>query len=156
MKKIPLTQGKFALVDDEDYEDLSKLKWHISGRGYASRQSPRENGRQRVVFMHRVILGLKHGDGVDCDHINGDRLDNRRANLRPCTRAENMRNVKRRSDNRSGFKGVHWRKDKCQWAASIRVNYRPVHLGYFKSAEEAYEVYCLAADILHGQFAKHI
>lgn len=97
-KSIPLTRGKIALFDDEDYEELSKYKWFIT-KVYASRHSG-----NKTVYMHREIM--KTPENMETDHINGDVLDNRRENLRICTRQENARNIRGISSNTSGYKGV--------------------------------------------------
>lgn len=103
-KKIKLTQGKHAIVDDEDFERLSQYKWYYHHEGYAVRNS-KENMRRRLISMHRIINNTP--DGKVTDHINGDKLDNRKSNLRSCTHAENARNSKLRSDSSSGMKGVY-------------------------------------------------
>lgn len=94
MKTIPLTQGKVALVDDEDYEELSRFKWCATknrrGKFYAVRGGPRAGGGSPTVQMHVVIAGTPAG--MDTDHIDGDSLNNQRSNLRICTRAENLSN----------------------------------------------------------------
>jgi hypothetical protein len=94
MKKIPLTQGYFAIVDDSDFDMLNRVKWHANkghNTFYAQRSVLQENGKWKNVQMHRVILGV-HDPKIQVDHINGDGLDNRRCNLRSCTRSENMQN----------------------------------------------------------------
>jgi hypothetical protein len=156
LKQIPLTRGFFALVDDEDYEELSKHKWHINSNGYAFR-----NVRLPIVgikrykqsSMHREIVGLKSGDKRHTDHINQNKLDNRRSNLRICTCAENQRNKDRKSNNTSGFKGVSWTEVDCRWRAKITVNGKHKFLGHFLTPEAAHEAYCKAALELHGEFA---
>ena len=155
MKRIPLTQGKFALVDEDDYERLACSKWYLQNDGYAARNEKQEDGTRRTVLMHRVIVGAKPGDGLHVDHRDVDKLNNRRANLRSCIRAENLRNFKRRTDNTSGCKGVSFRRDSGKWRARINVNDREINLGSFDTRELAHEFYCLAADMLHGEFARH-
>jgi hypothetical protein len=153
MKRIPLTQGKFALVDDEDYEALARFKWYLQNDGYAARNEKQEDETRRTVLMHRVIAGAKPGDGMQVDHRDVDKLNNRRGNLRSCLRAENLKNYPRRADNTSGFKGVTRRGDK--WLARIGFEGRYMRLGVFETPELAHEFYCLAADMLHGEFARH-
>lgn len=156
---IPLTQGQFAKVDAEDYEFINQWKWCAHwDRGansyYAKRQSSKADG-QRTLLMHRVVLGLAWGDGRQGDHINGDTLDNRKSNLRIANSAENGANRGANKNNASGFKGVSWHTGGKAWRAQIRINRRAIHLGMFKTAEEAYVAYREAAKIHHHQFIKH-
>jgi len=156
MKEIPLTQGAVAIVDDEDYEDLSKYKWCLNNNGYAVRASPGRRGDKRpLVLMHRSIMGLEYGDKNDVDHVSGERLDNRRTNLRVCSRAENLRNKRRTSNNKSGYKGVYWHRGMKKWHTRIMCNFVLHDLGFFETPELAHSAYCEAADRLHGEFAHH-
>lgn len=140
-KQIPLTQGKFALVDDEDYEELSKHKWYAykHGRTFYASRNVHNNGKQTSIRMHRQILGLIPGDGKECDHINRDGLDNRRANLRIAGRTINVRNHRRLINNSSGFNGVHWYARHNKWEAYIDVDGKRVHLGNYDEIEDAVE-----------------
>ena len=155
MKKIPLSQGKFAIVDDEDYEHLNQWKWCCTSRGYASRH--RRKGEKcpgRVVYMHRVILermGFK--DFESSDHINRNQLDNRRCNLRSVTQRENLHNQGKRSNNTSGYKGVTWAKHATKWRAQMQLNGKYKHIGYFDDKKEAARAYNKAAKKHHGEFA---
>jgi hypothetical protein len=130
----------FALVDSADYEHLSQRRWHLSSGGYASRTVNLGDGRYEAFKMHREILGLRRGDRRQVDHINGDKLDNRRGNLRLVANAENQQNLRSlRATNRSGFRGVYrncgrWGKP---WHASVTVAGRKHFLGTFDTAEEA-------------------
>ncbi|MMZ67947.1 hypothetical protein D1872_305870 [compost metagenome] len=100
MREIPLTQGKVAIIDDEDFEKVSAYKWCYSSTiGYAVSRKV-VNGKRQPVLMHRLILDAP--PGLVTDHINHDKLDNRKANLRLCTRHENNRNMPLRSNNKSG------------------------------------------------------
>ena len=155
MKEIPLTRGRVAIVDDDDFVVLSAYRWTYATRGYAIRTAlPGDNhawGTSSAI-MHRQIVNAPRG--MDVDHVNGDRLDNRRANLRICTRSENLRNVGRRPTNTSGLKGAAWDRYTSSWKASIRAFGRHIHLGRFKTAEEAAGMYDAAALIFHGDFAR--
>ena len=157
MAEIILNNGMRVLVDEEDYEDLAKYRWCLDGRGYACRTEPTGLARpkKRPVKMHRQILGLKWGDGVLVDHINGNRLDNRKQNLRPCNKAQNGRNRGPQKNNSVGLKGVSWHKRDQTYYARIKINGKTTHLGSFPTAEEAHAAYCSAADQLHGQFANY-
>lgn len=105
--------------------------------------------------MHRELLGLGVGDQRIGDHANGNRLDNRRLNLRACSFSQNARNRSLGRDNKTGFKGVSFRREHGKYGAAIRYGKKMKHLGYFKDAALAHEFYCLAADLLHGEFANH-
>lgn len=155
MYKIPLTKGKFTIVDNEMYEELSKYKWYCTYYGYAARKSTKqeeENGHPYIVLMHRQIL--KIAKRYDVDHINGDRLDNRKENLRQCTRAENVRNRKKQKDSSSKYQGVYWEKKRKKWRAGICYNYKVMRLGDFDNEIEAARAYNDKAKMLHGEFAK--
>ena len=153
MKEIYVYGGAIALVDDEDYEKVSKVQWHIN-QGYA-RGYPRQSLGLNVshLVMHRYVLGLGVGDNRIVDHINGNKLDNRRINLRFCTQLENQRNKPKTKHNRSGFKGVGWMPTRGKWRARIRAGGREIHIGMFDSAEEAHKAWRAYAATLHGDFA---
>lgn len=104
--------------------------------------------------MHRFLMNLRRGDLAIVDHANMDRLDNRRANLRICSKAENMRNRGKTRANKSGYKGVSWDKEKCRWVAGIKIDGRRKVLGRFDDPAEAHKAYCAAAKIAHGIFAR--
>jgi hypothetical protein len=155
MKKIQLTKGQFALVDEKDFEDLSKYKWCASqkrGSYYAIRGT--EIGyRKRTIPMHRQILQLENSR--ECDHINGDTLDNRRENLRECSHAENLANSrKQRGGNSSRFKGVYWAKQIQRWRAQIRWHGHKRSLGCYLNEQDAALAYNEAAEKLFGDFAR--
>lgn len=134
MKVIKLSKGQEAIVDDEDYEYLSQWKW-CHDCGYASRTKKRgERGKVWKIFMHRIIN--KTPDGLETDHINRDKLDNRKCNLRSCTSSENNFNGKVRRDNKSGYKGVHWDKNRRMWLVYIGKGING-YIGRFKTLNEA-------------------
>ncbi|NQT00736.1 MAG: hypothetical protein HQ580_01790, partial [Planctomycetes bacterium] len=156
-RKIPLTQGKFAIVDPEDYLRLSIYKWHAN-RGrftyYAQRKVwDAENKKERTVKMHRQIL--KVPDALVVDHINHKGFDNRKANLRPATHSQNVCNRPKspRVKSRSKYKGLAWHKRKCKWHARIRIKGQTKSLGYFDNETNAAKTYDRAAEKYHGQFA---
>ena len=154
MKKIPLTRGMVALVDDNDFEWLSQWKWYAvfsKGTYYAVRSHRNANGKRTSIKMHRQILDITDSS-IQVDHKNLKSLDNQRDNLRACTAVENCRNRSVRIGT-SQFKGVCWKKKHNQWVVRIRVNGRLIHLGYFKNEIEAARVYDSMAIKLFGEFA---
>ena len=139
-KQIELTQGLVALVDNEDYDKLSKYKWHAHinrNTFYVCRTA--YNGKQVTVMMHREILGLSHGDKRQVDHRNQNGLDNRRTNLRIANHKINGYNHRKRADNSSGHNGVHWRIRENKWAAQIGANGKRIHLGVYANLCDAVE-----------------
>lgn len=153
-REIQLTQGKVAIVDDEDYAALSKYKWFAvknKNRFYAARKHLTLSG-SRNLFMHLVIANTPKG--FQTDHRNGDSLDNRRSNLRTCTQVQNQHNVGRRADNTSGYKGVSWVPRERKWLATIQNNGKRIYIGRFNTADEAGRAYDDKAQELHGEFAR--
>lgn len=150
-KSIPLTKGKFALVDDGDYEWLMQRKWQYLKIGYAA-CSDWGHGNRKMIYMHRLINNTP--DGKLTDHINLDKLDNRRKNLRLCSRSENGMNRTSSRVNSSGYKGVYFVRRVSLWVASIKVSGTQHHLGYFHSSEDAARAYDKAAKEYHGTFAR--
>lgn len=153
-KQIPLGGkhgvGKFALVDDCDYERLKDYRWRFSG-GYATSGdvARRELGH---CLMHRVICQTP--DDLLTDHINGNKLDNRRENLRSVNGSQNMMNTKIRRRNKvSKYKGVWLDAQACAWCASICVDYIQISLGQYKTQREAAIAYNEAAKQYHGEYA---
>lgn len=134
-------------VDKQDKHLLDERTWTINTAGYAV---SRIGGK--LLYLHRVILNPVDGQMVD--HINHDKLDNRRSNLRICTNRQNTSNQQLRSKNTSGYKGVVWFKDRQKWRAGIKVNYKFKHLGYFDDILEAAKAYDVAARKYFGEFAK--
>lgn len=163
MKKIKLTQGKYALVDDEDFEYLNQWKWFFTKnpkdtQGYAVRSGYCKKTKKRTrIAMHRIIVQAKPGE--ICDHINGNGLDNTKSNLRVCTSFESSWNKKTFSTKKlKAIKGVTIVKDKhgvpSYWIARITVNKTRIYLGTFKTKELAEQAYKEAAIKFHGEFAK--
>jgi hypothetical protein len=150
MKTILLTQNKVALVDDMDFPELSKYKWFTQKMGkyyYAARN---EDGFTKS--MHRQILGLGRGDGRQGDHINHNTLDNRRGNLRICTKQNNLTNQACQKNRVSIFKGVSRRRGSKRWESYIKVNGKKIHLGYYSLEELAALAYDFAALRYHRNF----
>lgn len=154
MKQIKLTRGKFAIVDDEDFEELAKHKWNCQitkteGRNYAYRVGVRPDGGKTTVRMHRQIIG-ESAKGMDIDHIDGDGLNNQKSNLRPCTRSQNNGNARMPRNNKSGFKGVSFDKNRGLWVAQADGK----HAGRHTSKEDAARAYNKKAFEIWGEFAR--
>jgi hypothetical protein len=153
LKTIPLTKGQIAIIDDEDYERISAFKW-CCAYGRETFYGKRAYGFQSehiTVLLHRFILNAPKD--MQVDHINGDGLDNRRANLRICTHADNQHNRKKQKTNTSGYKGVFWNKQYKKWEVQIRAE-KKIRVGMFSDKEEAARAYDAKAKELHGEFAR--
>lgn len=128
---------------------------HVAQAGCLGRSGYRQiNLKSKIWYAHQLAWAYVHGclPNCDIDHINGDKSDNRIANLRLATRSQNMQNTGMRSSNTSGYKGVHFYKRTGQWIASIRHNGKPIHLGYFSTPEDASFAYEHKASELFGKF----
>ena len=150
MKKIKLTQGKFALVDDEDFEKLNKYKWYSTkptSLYYAITFINKRN-----IRMHRFILNPKREEEID--HIDGNGLNNQKINLRICTHSQNMTNHKIRRDNTSGVSGIYWNKCAKKWQAYIGFKNKIIYLGIFKTLKDARESRNLKERALFGEFRR--
>ena len=151
MKEITLTKGRIALIDDDDFELVMQYKWFYRTKGYAWRLQRKGEPKPRSQqSMHRLIMGCP--EGYHIDHINGDKLDNRRSNLRTCTRQQNASNMSIRKNNKTGLKGVC--KQGNSYVAYIKQNYKTIYLGSYKSPEEAAAAYDSAATERFGNFAR--
>ena len=128
MRKIKLTKSEYAIVDDEDFEKVSRIKWHFT-HGYA-----RTDRGNKKVYMHRLVMKFPSGM---IDHINQDKLDNRKCNLRISSKRENAINSKIRIDSSTGIRGVAWQSQISRWRAYIQENGRQSHLGVFKNIRDA-------------------
>jgi hypothetical protein len=148
MKEISLTRGKVALVDDEDFDYLNQFNWYCTINNYACR-SIRKSGR-RIVRMHRVITNPP--DGFEVDHINMNKLDNRRENLRICNRSQNQSNRLAQKNSTTGYKGVY--KNRNKWTSQIQNHKTLIHLGTFDNIDDARKAYINKAKKLFGEFAR--
>lgn len=161
MAKIKLTRDFVTEIDDDMMEELGRFSWCASvgtnGGPYATRTEwMPDKKRYRVVRMHRQITGALRGQCVD--HIDGDSLNNRRSNLRICSNAENIRNMK--PHNGRSTKGVHFTKRRSHmqtpWHAYITHDMKRIHIGYFESESLAQSAYNEAARRIHGEFSRTI
>ncbi len=153
MKEIKLTNSDLAtIVDDEDFERVNRYEWfgHRTGNTTNSIRPTRNIGN-KIIRMYRVILNAKKGEIID--HINGDPLDNRKQNLRICTKSQNCMNSKMRSNNTSGFKGVNKGNRRTTWRAEIWLNNKKINLGCFKNIYDAVFARKEGEVKYHGEFA---
>ena len=139
------SQGSF-IFDEEDYDLVASERWNISHFGYVTRKIG-----NKTVWLTHALLGVD--DGVIVDHINGDRLDNRRANLREATPSQNLRNQCLRSDNKTGYKGVYFNNHHKKYLAEIRSHGVKTYIGLFDNPVDAALAYDEAARVIHGEFA---
>jgi hypothetical protein len=156
MIEILLTQDKFAIIDDENYELISKYKWSASKMGnqyYAVTKSSRKLGNRKNLFMHRLILGLNFGDKRYGDHINHDTLDNRNNNLRIVDSHQSSLNRRSHNNSSSIYKGVGWDKHIQKWRSRIYINNHDIYLGTFHNDADAAKAYDAKAKELFGEFA---
>jgi hypothetical protein len=155
MKLIPLTKGRDALVDDLDYPWLSQLRWCYSSDGYAVNYYRDEYGKYHRRSMQRMIMARMLEQFVptdlQVDHINHNRIDNRRENLRLATRSQNQAYKKLQVNNSTGYKGVIWHNGK--WEVRIRYQGRKLYLGRYGDPIQAAMIYDGAARLLYQEFA---
>ena len=154
MKKIYLTRGHIALVDDEDYEYINSFHWGIKASlntFYANRYIRIDNKRT-VTYMHHILI--PSSKRLHVDHKDGNGLNNQKSNLRICTTQENLRNMKKVAPATSKFKGVHLHRQTNKWRAVIKWEGKPKHLGLYLNEEDAAKAYDKAAEELFGKFCR--
>ena len=150
MKEIKMTQNMVVVVDERDYEELSKYKWRSDGK-YAIRISSLKLGKRRKIYMHVQIMGKI--EGLEIDHINGNKLDNRRENLRHVTTAQNQQNARGKGGT-SKYRGVCWNVNAKKWLAQIRINGEANYIGIYFSEKDAALEYNKAAELAWGEYAR--
>lgn len=150
MIEIPLTQGMFAQIDDEDYEKVSKYKWTYCSAGYAFYSEHSSAPNRLVLMLHRYIIDAPNG--FEVDHIDRNGLNNQKSNLRLATRAQNLANRGKLGKNKSSkYKGVCRHKNK--WQASIKTSGEQIYLGRYETEEAAAMAYNYAAQKYFGEYA---
>ena len=132
-----------TMIDLDDINNIIGYKWHRNNNGYC--------GANHNILMHRIIMNVKNNEYID--HINGNKLDNRKQNLRICTNQENNFNKGLYSHNTSGVSGVSWDKSRNKWEASIKINRKKIHLGRFENFNEAVNKRKEAEEVYFGEFA---
>jgi len=137
--RIPLTNGAreglgWTIVDRQDHAYLSSCSWRITRAGYVEGKLG-----GRVVLMHRVVMDLERGDGLEVDHINRDKTDNRSANLRVVDHRQNGQNLPLFTTNTSGYRGVSWCRQRTKWRARVQMDGKGYHAGFYDSAAAAGE-----------------
>ena len=151
---VTLTKGYVAVIDAADVPLVEGFNWCADVRPsavYAAR-GKMKNGRMKIIRLHRVLMG--DPDGLEIDHVDGNGLNNTRANLRTAIHSENLRNQNVRINNASGFKGVSWDKSRCKWQAHIGLDFKRISLGRFETKEEAAAAYAKASAAMHGEFGR--
>ena len=147
VKEIPLTQGKIALVDDDDYELLSKFKWHAykDRKVFYARRTfiSEDKSKRKLVYMHQILISIPKG--FQCDHINRNSLDNRRINLRVATSRQN--NINHGRTKTSNHPGVCFEKFTGRWKAQIGFGKKNYNLGRYDTEEEAHQAYLNALPV---------
>lgn len=155
MTEIKLSRGLIALVDEEDFSDLSNYKWYalkINDNNYAARNIRKENGKQTLILMHRQVMNL-FDKLLQVDHKDHNGLNNHKNNLRVCPCALNNKNSVSRKGSASKFLGVTKRKRNKKWEAAIFVNSKGIYLGTFEFEIDAAKAYDAAAKIHFGEYA---
>lgn len=148
---VPLTKGKFALIDEADASTVCQFLWSCHHTGYAYRGEYKD-GKTKMVMLHRFLMDFPKG--AEVDHVNGNRLDNRRSNLRLVTQQEQARNKMTRPTRKSPYKGVFWMRKNRKWQAQICDSGKIRYLGLHLSAEDAARAYNAAALETFGPHAR--
>lgn len=156
MQQMMLHSGECILLDSEDYQKITKWKWQLSPTGYVARSTCYKTKRKRI-YLHRVLTNCPADKVVD--HINKNKLDNRKCNLRICSQRENTVANNGWTNAQIPYKGVTYmsssgKKILTKFRARIYANHKEINLGVYNSAVEAAQAYDQAAKIIHGEYAK--
>lgn len=146
-----MKNGSVCLFDIEDYDKIKEYHWHQNSDGYAVCNIQRDN-QWFTILMHRLVMDAP--DGVEIDHIHGNTLDNRKAELRIVTQSDNKKNRAMYTNNKSGYKGVSWNAPKQKWVANIQCDGQQFYLGAFSSSYDAHVCYEKAAKELFGAYKR--
>ena len=149
-KEIQLTQGKVAIVDDDLFEYLNQFKWHIASGRYAA-TNMKINGKSKSIYLHRFIMNVSKD--MQVDHIDNDKLNNLKTNLRICTHSQNMINRPVYNNSKSKFKGVIFYEKLKKYIARIKFKNKEYYLGVYTNPIDAARAYNDAALKYHGEFA---
>lgn len=141
-----------SIIDDDDYDLIAKYSWSIDSNGYARHNLYIQNQKYKRITIHRLVMNAKINQQID--HINGNKLDNRKHNLRFCDKYQNAMNCKIHKHNTSGYKGVCWHKQSKKWRAYIVINDKQLSLGLFNNKKQAANAYNKKAKELFGEFAR--
>lgn len=159
MKHVNLTKGQKTMVDDADYDHLTQWNWHFGANGYAVREQHlgMKDGKRirRTVLMHRELVDAPKG--LDVDHVNENKLDNRRSNIRLATRSQNkanMRAVKRKDNLPMGVTFNPSPRSKQPYMARVCMNGKSYFVGNFYQLKDAVSAYAAKKKELYGDFAK--
>lgn len=152
-REIQLTQGKVAVIDEADFKRVSAFKWSADrmGKTWYAVRTVKRLGKKSRIYLHRFVMNATRGLVVD--HVNRNGLDNRKRNLRLCTKKQNFWNQGAHKDGRSGVRGVSWRPDTGLWTARLFVNGKQLNLGCYKRLKDAVAVRRLAEKKHYGVFA---
>lgn len=149
---VPLTKGLRAMIDHEDAHLVCSMRWSVTSHGYARAAYTRQDGTTETIFMHRILVGAAVGQYVD--HIDGDKLNNRKTNLRLCQQYQNMANRGAPRNSSTGYKGVSLCRETGRYRAILNFRGKVYRLGRFQTAIEAAHAYDAMASRLLGQFAR--
>ena len=151
--RVYFNDGSFFVIDTQDLPAVSQFTWFLGKRGYPVAHASRKSSTPNKTFpLHRYLMNPE--DGYDIDHITGDKMDNRRSNLRVCTHQENMFNQTLKSSNKTGFCGVSKNRRTGTYEAYLHINGSKKYLGMYSSAEEAARVRDEAAMLYYGEYAR--
>lgn len=151
--QIQLSRGKLALIDEDNFEYLNQWKWQFDSHGYATRRQWIAGGKGKTikVYLHRLVMDNPVKNKVD--HINGNKLDCIRTNLRVCTHSQNLMNRGKNINNTSGFKNIFFDRVRNKWRVEIKVNYKPIYIGRFTNKEDAIKEQIVAEKKYFGEYS---